>query len=257
MFYTLSRPNEAESIQFTRKDLEDIFENKKDDIGLSHYSFSNNVYYINLDNKRMLMMYDTPENKNVIDTYTDILYDEVFDPVNKLKFEPAGHNLVTVYAGNGDYTDLPSASLLLVEIVLDSSFLVSLTNNINLATGKTKIIFDSIDQNSDNLYQSDGRAVIAYNGFYSVQGVIELYCTSTNFVPIDINIAIVYNNSPLVETTISLRFTNEMRNVPINLCLKLNKDDEIFLELTPGVASDKIFVSESSYWNCRLLSLLT
>ena len=106
------------SMEFSRKELEEILHSKLGYTGINNYSFSGNIYYINLDNKSLLLMYNTNENREILNAYRNIEYNDNFDSTNKLKFirkiDNREDNLVTAYTENGNYTSLAEASLLLM-----------------------------------------------------------------------------------------------------------------------------------------------
>lgn len=254
--FFLPIPNN-DPIEFSRIEVENNLRNKVGRTGIKNKSFSGNIYYINLDNKRMLMMYNTNENQNIFTTYDEVLYDKTFDPDNKLKFvkeDGSEDNLMTAYAGNGDYTDLSSAHLLIATIKMESLFLVSLNDNVDLSNPKTKIIFDKLMKNDDDLYQN-GELVVKYSGTYSIHGTINVYCTKSNIVPADITISVFHNSEPFMDTTVTIRHTNMIHNIPINLSVELTAGDKVYLEADPSRTSDRLFIKKNSYWNCRLVNL--
>ena len=188
-------------------------------------------------------------------TYDDIANPKVNDSIEY--YDEINHNLAIVDENNVIKRTKKIKSL--VDAIYnaftpESSFLVSLNDNINFEDGKTKIIFDNLIQNNGNLYQN-GELVINYSGTYSLHGTINVYCTRNNVLPVDMTLSVIYNNSLLINTTVTIRHTNMIHNIPVNLSLKLLQGNIIYLELTPGVASNRLFMKEDSYWNCSLIKL--
>ena len=73
---SLTRPDNLPPLKINRKRIINILSNKIGKIGIANKNLSNNIFYINLDDNKLLLMYKTSENETILSNYDTIEYGE-------------------------------------------------------------------------------------------------------------------------------------------------------------------------------------